>query len=401
MALLLGIPRENVRVIFVEGSGCYGLNGADTVSFDAALLSQAIGQPVRVQLTRKDEMAWGENYGPPYSIDLRAGLNQAGDIIVWEYEGWTDTKGNRPTATTPGNIITGALAGFPTPPLVPGGGDPPTSYSNNGNSDSSYGAGCVRGTCGGTGTVSSERILTHTIQSPFFTGPLRSPGRLQNTFANESFIDEIAASVQADPIQYRLLHLGDPRLIDVLNAVANAANWDTRPSPKPGNPPTGIVTGRGVACVLYEGNNGYSAMVIEVEVNQDNGQVTVTRVVTSQDSGPVSNPDGLRNQMEGGTLQGISRALREEVNWDDQKITSIDWMSYPVIRFGGRLPSMDTVLINRLDRLQMGAGECSITVVAGAIANAIFDATGARVRELPFTPERVLAALAERGQIRK
>ncbi len=141
--------------------------------------------------------------------------------------------------------------------------------------------------------------------------------------------------------------------------------------------------------------------MIEVEVNQDNGQVTVTRVVTSQDSGPVSNPDGLRNQMEGGTLQGISRALREEVNWDDQKITSIDWMSYPVIRFGGRLPSMDTVLINRLDRLQMGAGECSITVVAGAIANAIFDATGARVRELPFTPERVLAALAERGQIRK
>jgi len=401
VALLLGIPRENVRVIFVEGSGCYGLNGADTVSFDAALLSQAVGQPVRVQLTRKDEMAWGENYGPPYSIDLRAGLNQAGDIIVWEYEGWTDTKGNRPTATTPGNIITGALAGFPTPPLVPGGGDPPTSYSNNGNADSSYGAGCVRGTCGGTGTVSSERILTHTIQSPFFTGPLRAPGRLQNTFANESFIDEIAASVQADPIQYRLRHLSDPRLIDVLNAAANAANWDTRPSPKPGNPPTGIVTGRGVACVLYEGNNGYSAMVIEVEVNQDNGQVTVTRVVTSQDSGPVSNPDGLRNQIEGGTLQGISRALREEVNWDDQKITSIDWMSYPVIRFGGRLPSMDTVLINRLDRLQMGAGECSITVVAGAIANAIFDATGARVRELPFTPERVLAALAERGQIRK
>jgi CO/xanthine dehydrogenase Mo-binding subunit len=230
---------------------------------------------------------------------------------------------------------------------------------------------------------------------------LRSPGRLQNTFANESFIDEIAASVQADPIQYRLRHLADPRLIDVLNAVGNAANWDMRPSPKPGNPPTGVVTGRGVACALYEGNNGYSAMVVEVEVNQDNGQVTVTRVVTSQDSGPVSNPDGLRNQIEGGALQGISRALREEVNWDDQKITSIDWASYPVIRFGGRLPSMDTVLINRLDRLQMGAGECSITVVAGAIANAIFDATGARVREVPFTPARLLAALAERGQVRK
>ena len=401
VALVLGIPKENIEVIFFEGSGCYGLNGADTVSFDAALMSQAVGAPVRVQLTRHEEMAWGENFGPPYSIDLRAGLNEQNDIIVWEYEGWTDTKGNRPNATTPGNIITGALAGFPTPPLVPGGGDPPTNYSNNGNSDSSYGAGCVRGTCGGTGTISSERILTHTVESPFFTGPLRSPGRLQNTFANESFIDEVAASVGEDPIQYRLRHLSDPRLIDVLNAAANAANWDTRPSPKPGNPPTGVVTGRGAACVLYEGNNGYSAMVIEVEVDQDTGQVTVTSVVASQDSGPVSNPDGLRNQIEGGTLQGISRALLEEVTWNDRQITSDNWIAYPVIRFGGRLPAFQSVLVNRLDRLQMGAGECSITVVAGAIANAIFDATGARVRQVPFTRPRVLDALAARGRVAK
>jgi len=401
VAMVLGIPKENIEVIFFEGSGCYGINGADTVSFDAALMSQAVGAPVRVQLTRHEEMAWGENFGPPYSIDLRAGLNEQNDIIVWEYEGWTDTKGNRPNATTPGNIITGALAGFPTPPLVTGGGDPPTNYSNNGNSDSSYGAGCVRGTCGGTGTISSERILTHTVESPFFTGPLRSPGRLQNTFANESFIDEVAASVGEDPIQYRLRHLSDPRLIDVLNAAANAANWDTRPSPKPGNPPTGVVTGRGAACVLYEGNNGYSAMVVEVEVDQDTGQVTVTSVVASQDSGPVSNPDGLRNQIEGGTLQGISRALAEEVTWNDRQITSDNWIAYPVIRFGGRLPAFQSVLVNRLDRLQMGAGECSITVVAGAIANAIFDATGARVRQVPFTRPRVLDALAARGRVAK
>jgi nicotinate dehydrogenase subunit B len=393
VAMVLGIPRENIRVIFAEGSGCYGLNGADTVSYDAALLSQAVGKPVRVQLTRKDEMAWGENYGPAYIVELRAGLDKLGTIDVWDYQAWTLTKGNRPTAQAPGNIITGALAWFPTPPLVPGGGDPPTSYSNNGNADSSYGAGCVAGQCGGTGTIESERILTHTIASPFFTGPLRSPGRLQNTFANESFIDEVAAFVGADPVQYRLRHLSDPRLIDVLNAAAEGAGWETRPSPKPGNGGNGIATGRGIACVLYEGNNGYCAMVAEVQVDRSTGRVVVTRMVTSQDSGPVSNPDGLRNQMEGGALQGMSRCLREEVTWDDQKITSIDWVTYPVFRFGEPLPVIESILLNRLDKPQMGAGECTITLAAAAIANAIFDATGARVRQLPFTPARVLAAL--------
>jgi len=397
MALVLGIPKENVRVIFVEGSGCYGLNGADTVSYDAALLSQAVGQPVRVQLTRKDEMVSGESYGPAYAVDLRAGLDDSGNITAWDYKGWTLTKGNRPNATTPGNILTGALVGFPTPPLVPGGGTPPTSYSNNGNSASSYGAGIVNGVSGGTGTISSERVLTHTIASPFFTGPLRSPARLQNTYANESFIDEIAAFVQVDAVQFRRLYLRDSRLIDVLNAAAGAANWDTRPSPKPGNMPTGIATGRGVACALYEGDNGYCALVAEVQVNQDTGVITVTRMVASQDSGAVSNPDGLKNQMEGGALQGMSRALREELTWDSQKITSVDWHSYPVYHFGEPVPVIETVLINRLDKPQLGAGECTITLVPAAIANAVFDATGARLRQVPFTPARVLAALAARA----
>jgi len=397
VAMVLGIPKENIRVIFVEGSGCYGLNGADTVSFDAAVLSQEEGAPVRVQLTRKDEMAWGESYGPAYIVDLRAGLDDQGNITVWDYEGWTLTKGNRPNADNPGNILTGALVGFPTPPLIPGGGQPPTSYNNGSNADSSYGAGCVADRCGGTGNIESERILLHTIASPFFTGPLRSPGRLQNTFANESFIDELAAFAQADPVEYRLRYLTDQRLKDVLNSAAEAASWDTRPSPNPKNPPTGVVAGRGIACVLYEGNNGYSALVAEVQVDQDTGVVIVTRFVTTQDSGPVSNPDGLRNQMEGGALQGMSRALREEVMWDAQKITSIDWRTYPVFHFGEPLPVVETVLLNRLDTLQMGAGECTITLVGAAIANAIFDATGARVRQVPFTPARVLAALALRG----
>jgi CO/xanthine dehydrogenase Mo-binding subunit len=159
-------------------------------------------------------------------------------------------------------------------------------------------------------------VLTHSIASPFFTGPLRSPNRLQNTFANESFMDEVAAAVKADPVQYRLRHLSDARLMGVLNAAAKAANWDTRPSPNPGNAKTGVVTGRGVACLLYEGNNGYSSMVAQVSVDQATGIITVTGLIAAQDSGPVSNPDGLRNQMEGGALQGMSRALHEEVKWN-------------------------------------------------------------------------------------
>jgi len=238
--------------------------------------------------------------------------------------------------------------------------------------------------------------LTHTIESPFFTGPLRSPARLQNTFANESFIDEVAAAVKADPVQYRLRHLSDPRLIDVLNGAAAAANWEPRPSPRAGNRRTGVVAGRGIASVLYEGNNGYCALVAEVEVDQDTGAVVVKRFVAAGDSGPVSNPDGLRNQMEGGALQGMSRALYEEVRWSDRSITSADWRRFPVFHFGDFLPEVKTVLINRPDQPQMGAGETTITIVAAAIANAIFDATGARVRQVPFTPERVLAALKSR-----
>src|SRR5262249_31319192 len=156
----------------------------------------------------------------------------------------------------------------------------------------------------------------------FFTGPLRSPNRLQNTFANESFIDEVAAAAQADPVEYRLRYLTDPRLIDVLNSAAMAAGWESRPSPKMGKGQTGVVSGRGISCVLYEGNNGYCALVAEVEVDQDTGAIVVKRFVASADSGPISNPDGLRNQMEGGAMQGMSRALHEEVRWSNFGITS-------------------------------------------------------------------------------
>lgn len=398
VAKLLGLPPEKVRIVFRMGPGCYGINGADTVSYDAALLSQAVGRPVRVQLTRRDEMVW-ENFGTAYVIDQRAGLGADGAIVAWDYEAWVPTRGGRPGYEAPGNVVTGFLAGFPPATVTPRTPAPPPSapFDNNQNAAPSYVAGCVNGMCGGTGTIRSERVVTHAVASPFFTGPLRSPARLQNTFAHECFMDELAALAGADPVAYRLRHLRDARLIEVLKTAAAAARWQPRPSPRPAAERTGRrVAGRGVACVLYEGDNGYAALVAEVQVDQDTGEVAVTRFVIAHDCGPISNPDGLRNQIEGGLLQGMSRALVEEVTWDERRVTSIDWRSYRTLSLGIEVPTIDIVLIDRDSGPVMGAGETAITLVAAAIGNAIFDATGARLREVPFTPARVRAALAAR-----
>ncbi len=210
-------------------------------------------------------------------------------------------------------------------------------------------------------------------------------------------MDEIAAHVKADPVEFRVRHLRDPRLIGVLEAAAKAAKWEARPSPKPGNPRTGVVTGRGVACVAYEGDNGYTGIVVEIEVNQDTGKVIVKRIWAGIDVGPVSNPNGLRNQAEGGALQGMSRALGEQVTWDDQKVTSVDWRTYHSLPLGIEIPRIECVLMNRPDDEATGAGETSITVMAAAIGNAIFDATGARLRQIPLTAERVKQALSARA----
>ena len=193
---------ENVHVMFRRGSGCYGINGADTVTYDAALMSQAVGKPVRVQLTRKDEMAW-ENYGFAFVMDERAGLDAEGNIIAWDYEAWCPTLGNRPGYSTPGNVITGLLAGFEPEEFKARTPAPePTAYNNGGNHVASYMAGQIGGAARGTGTIKSERSLLHNVVSPFWTGPLRSPQRLQNTFAHECFMDELAARVKADPVAF-------------------------------------------------------------------------------------------------------------------------------------------------------------------------------------------------------
>jgi CO/xanthine dehydrogenase Mo-binding subunit len=395
LAMLLGLKAENVRVIFKRGSGCYGINGADAVTYDAALLSQAAGKPVRVQLTRKDEMAW-ENYGFAFTIDERAGLDAQGNIVAWDHEAWSPVLGNRPVYTYPGNVITGFLAGFQPEEFRPRSPAPePTSFSNNSNAIPSYVVGHVGGADHGAGTVKSERALLHNVVSPFWTGPLRSPQRLQNTFAHESFMDELAARAKADPVEFRLRHLSDERMLGVVKAAAKAANWVPRPSPNPrAKTAAGIATGRGFSCVAYEGENGFSAMVAEVEVELATGKLTVKRMFVSIDAGPISNPDGLRNQSEGGALQGLSRALGEEVTWDDHNVTSIDWKSYHSLPLGFAIPKIEVVLLNRPDMPATGAGETAITVVAGALGNAIFDATGARIRQVPLTAERIKTALA-------
>jgi nicotinate dehydrogenase subunit B len=392
-AILLGMNPEDVRVIFTRGSGCYGHNGADTVSYDAALLSQAAGKPVRVQLSRKDEMAW-ENYGNAYVLDCRVGLDAKGNIIAWDHETWSPVLGNRPGANTPGNVITGMLAGEQPEAFRPQSpAPPPRGYNNGSNAIPSYVAGCVGDRCGGAGSIKSERVLTHSMVSPFWTGPLRSPSRLQNTFAHECFMDEIAAHMKADPVEYRLRYLSNQRLIGVLKAATHAAGWDARPSPK-AQRAAGAVSGRGVSCVAYEGDNGYSAMVIEAEVDTASGVVAVGRIVVAVDCGPISNPDGLRNQSEGGALQGVSRALGEEVTWDDHKVTSIDWRTYHSLPLGFAIPQIEVVLVDQPNEAANGAGELAITLSGSALGNAIFDATGVRIREIPFTPDRLKAAFA-------
>jgi nicotinate dehydrogenase subunit B len=404
VAMLLGMPVDNVRVIFVRGAGCYGLNGADTVSFDAALLSQAVGRPVRIQLSRKDENSW-ENYGSACVIDQRVGVDANGTIVAWDYEAWVASRGGRPGYDQPGNVVTGMLAGFQPQPFTPRAAAEPTGEFRNGsNAAASYVSGRVARKAGGAGTVASERVLTHTVLSPFFTGPLRSPLRLQNTFAHECFLDEVAARLKIDPVAYRLRHLSDARLKEVLSAAAKAAKWEARPSPKPNGSngagrlqASGVASGRGVACVLYEGDNGYVAMVAEVDVDRATGTITAKRFFVAQDCGPISNPDGMRNQIEGGALQGLSRALGEEVTWDDAKVTSVNWQTYHSLPLGFAVPTIESVLINRADAEACGAGETAITIVAAAVGNAIYDATGARIRQVPFTPERVKAAIRELG----
>ena len=397
LAKLLGLGAESVRVIYVRGSGCYGLNGADAVSFDAALLSQAVGRPIRLQYSRQDEMMW-ENFGSACVVEQRAGMTQDGRIVAWDRENWVASLGDRPGYEQPGNVISGMLAGYSPETPKPSPAQAPTGkFRNQSNHVPDYFAGRVGAVCGGGGNVRSERVLTHTVRSPFFTGPLRSPLRIQNTFANECFMDELSALAKSDPVAFRLRHLTDSRTIAVLTTAAEASSWRARPSPNLNVSGSGVLSGRGIACVAYEGGNGYAALVAEVEVNLVSGTVRPTHFVVALDCGPISNPDGLRSQTEGGILQGMSRSLVEEVTWNHTRVTSVDWETYRSLHLDYQMPSIEIVFVTPVGVPASGAGETAITVTPAAIGNAIFDATGLRLRHIPFTPARVKAAATEAG----
>jgi nicotinate dehydrogenase subunit B len=378
IATALGMQPQLVRVNYVEGSGCYGINGADDASIAAAMIAQQVGKPVRVQYMRADEISW-ENFGTPMVMNLRAGLDASGRIVGWDYHGWTANRGGRPGP--PGSVPSGVLAGFPEQPPPPSPPPSPPLGDDGLNSTPWY-------------AFTNERVISYATYLPWlFTGPLRSPSRLQNTFATESFMDELAASAGADPIAFRLAHTNDPRLAAVINRVASAAGWQPRPSPAPAQGGTKL-TGRGIAAVRYEGNSAWVAAIIAVTVDTTSGAVAATMVAIAHDCGVIVNPDGLRNQVEGNIVQGLSRSLKEEVKFDKSGVLGVDWVSYPIISFAELPDDVRIELIDHPELPALGAGESTISVIGGAIGNAIFDATGKRLRTLPFTPDRVKAALA-------
>ena len=370
LAQLLKLSPERVRVIFAEGAGCYGHNGADDAAADAALLSQAVGRPVRVQWMRHDEHGW-EPKGCPMVIDVRGGLNPQGAVVAWDYAVWSPTHSSRP-ANHAGNLLAGQLVGL-TPKTVLVGGDRNARH---------------------TYVFPNDRVTIHWVPAvPLRVSALRGLGAPQNSFANESFMDELAAAAGADPVEFRLRHLKDPRAVAVVEAAAKLAGWQPRPSSRPTTAGDEVACGRGVAFVQYENDQAYVAIVADVEVHRRTGALRVTKAFVAQDCGLVINPDGVKNQIEGNVVQTISRTLKEEVQFDRSRVTSLDWRGYPILTFAEAPDVIEIALIDRPEERAMGVGEPAACPVPAAIANAIYDATGARIRAVPMTPDRLKAAL--------
>jgi CO/xanthine dehydrogenase Mo-binding subunit len=365
-ARFLRLPPEKVRLIYIEGSGCYGMNGHEDAAADAAIISQALARPVRVQWSREDEHGWDPK-GPPQLLAI-SGAVAGGRIVDWRTEAWLP----RTTKGLPDIPLIGpAAAGLDdvqglNPGLISQNCDPPYAADN-------------------------VLVLVHWLKdAPLRPAPLRSPGKPANSFAVESFVDELAAAAAADPVEFRLRGLQDPRAIEVIKRTAALMSWQARPSPNAdkGAP---IARGRGLAYVHYKHSETYVAMGMEVAVERATRRIKVERVACAHDCGQIINPDGARAQIEGCILQTLSRVLKEEVKFDRSRVTSTDWSSYPILTFS-EVPKIDIELIDRPNEPPVGAGEAACTPVGAALANAIFDATGVRLRTIPFTPENVEAA---------
>ncbi len=373
LAALVGRPKDSVRVIYTEASGCYGHNGADDVAGDAVLLSMAVGRPVRVQWSRADEHGWNPK-GPAMRMRLRAALNEAGEVRAWSFRNWTPTHSTRPGPDAGDRAL---LAGM----LIHGMPDFDRTVGGDRNAPVDYRFEHCR----------VEINWLKVADTPLRPSALRALGAVPNCFANECFFDELAHAAGRDPLTMRLDYLNDERARAVLEAAADKARW---PRGRTGAArwSSGAVSGRGIAYARYENENAYVAVIADVEVSERG--VRVTRVTVGHDCGLIINPDGVRNQIEGNVLQATSRALKEEVRFGREGVTSLEWGAYPLITFA-EIPQVDIVLIDRPDKPSLGAGEATTAPVPAAIGNAIFDATGLRLRQVPFTRQRMLAARDE------
>ena len=368
LAIVLRLPAESITVEHMEGAGCYGHNAADDVALDAALLAKAAGgQPVRVQWSRHDEMLHAP-FGAAMAIEIEADLDADNEIVGWRHSIWSNGHTARPgRAAQPALLAATEIANpFPrtissNPPLANGGG-------SERNSIPLYDFPAW--------TVESHRLLS----MPIRTSALRTLGAQGNVFAVESFLDEVAAERGEDPIQFRLRHLQDERAKDVIRAVARRANW--KPDKKPGS-------GYGVAFARYKNTGAYCAVIAEVEGEED---IRVRRLIIAVDVGEAINPDGVINQIEGGAIQATSWTLKERVRFDRERITSTSWTEYPILTFN-EVPAVEVEVIQRPEIEPVGAGEAAHGPVTAAIANAVYDALGARVRNLPITRDSLIAAM--------
>jgi len=367
LARVFSLPQDKMRVVFAEGSGSYGTNGSDYVAADAVLLSKTLGRPVRVQWSRGDEHGWAPK-GPAQLLDIRAGVDGSGRITAWQAEMWLPA--NRQGARA---LLAADAAG-----LQQENGRNAGLLSQNG--DPAYAADNVS-------------VVVHQLRDyPLPISNIRAPGKIANVFAVESMTDEIAAALRIDPVAFRLERLPDPRALDAIRRAAETFRWKTRPAHNPEARQGRWLVGQGFAYARYKQNENYVAMAMEVAVDPSDGAIAVRRVVCAHDCGLVVNPDALKNQIEGCIVQTLSRSMHEETTFDRARVTSVDWASYPVLRFP-EAPAVDVVLIDRPNEPLMGAGEAATAPVAAAVANAVFDATGARLRTVPFTRERVRRAL--------
>ncbi len=373
LADVLALAEDKIHLVHVPGAGCYGHNGADDVALDAALAARAVpGRPIMLKWERADEHAW-EPFGSAMQIELQASLDDTGRVIYWNHETFSDTHMSRPSAHRENSRLLAAWhlqSPRPAPPVKP---TPGFHTGIHRNADPIY-------------DFADRRVVKHLVHDlPLRVSALRSLGAYANVFAIESFMDELAHFRDMDPLEFRLAHLSDNRARAVLEAATSKANSGFS-SADDGH-------GRGLAVARYKNSKCYVAVVIDLIVD-DYGAIQLLRAVIAADAGQIVDPDGLRNQLEGGLMQSASWTLKEQVKFDDKGIVSRDWESYPILTFA-EVPEIETVLIDRPDQPFLGSGEATQGPTAAAIGNAIFYAIGLRLRRIPFTQDRVRDAAAE------